>query len=236
MAFIDRSGDIIVDAVLTDIGREKIARNDGSFKVVGYSFADDEVDYRLFNPNTGSAYVDSEILNLPLFEANVNEKINFQYPLMIITNPNLKYLPSLAADNTSLSVGEEQGLVNGVTVRFYQSTTKNARVVPAEIQDSAYIIEVDNDLLNVEDESPVDISSYGTALYLIPRDSQLIQSSQGSQVTFKVRPQSLSNTTWNTFGVGTVGTRTLTTKIKARGINSGLSLTISAVINEEFSR
>ena len=44
MAFIDRSGDIVVDAVLTDIGREKLSRNDNSFNVVGYVFADDEID------------------------------------------------------------------------------------------------------------------------------------------------------------------------------------------------
>lgn len=236
MAFIDRSGDLIVDAVLTDIGREKIARNDGSFRVVGYSFADDEVDYTLFNPNTGSAFVDKEILNLPLFEANTNETLNFNYPLMIVTNPNLKYLPNLTADSVAISIGEEQGLINGVTVRAYQNTTKNARVVPSEIQDSAFTIEVDNDLLNVQDESPIDISSYGTSVYLLPRDSQLVQSSQGSQVTFKIRPQSINNTTWNTFGAGTVGARTISTKLKIKGINSGLSVVISVTINEQFTR
>lgn len=227
---------MVVDSVLTDIGREKIARNDGSFNVVGYTFADDEVDYKRFNPNTGSAFVDTEILNFPVFEANVNEQLNFNYPLMIVTNPNLKYLPSLTADNSSVSIGEEQGLVNGVTVRFYQNTTKNARQVPAEIQDSAFTIEMDNDLLNIQDESPVDISSYGTAVYLLPRDQQLIQSSQGSQVIFKIRPQSLNNTTWDVFGTGTVGSRTLTTKLKCRGLNSGLSVTVTVTINEEFNR
>lgn len=236
MAFLDRSGDLIVDAVLTDIGREKLARNDRSFNVIGYVFADDEVDYNRFDPTTGSALVDRQILDTPIFEALVNDKLNLEYPMMIITNPNLKYLPSLAADNLAISVGEERGLSSGVTVRFFQSTNQNARIVPPEIQDSGYKIEVSNELLSIEDNSPTNISSYGTSLYILPRDSQLIQATQASQITFKVRPQSLSNSTWDTLSEGTAPNRTITTRIKATGLNSGLNASIVVTINEEFNR
>ena len=34
MAFLDNSGDIILDAVLTDTGRYRLAKGDGSFKIV----------------------------------------------------------------------------------------------------------------------------------------------------------------------------------------------------------
>lgn len=236
MAFVDRSGDIIVDAILTDVGREKIAKNDGSFKVVGYVFGDDEIDYSQFNPTTGSAFIDENILQTPVFEAMTNEKLALNYPLMNISNPNLRYLPSLAADNTAVSVGEEKGLTAGVTLRFFQETNQNAKVVPPEIQDTGFKIQVADTLLTVEDETPDDISSYGTALYVIPRDSNLIQSSQGAQITFKVRPQSLSNATWDLLGQGTVGSRTITTKVRAEGLNSGLSAEVTVTINEEFSR
>lgn len=52
MGIIANDGDIIVDAVLTDVGREFLARNDGSFEIVRYTFADDEIDYSLFVANT----------------------------------------------------------------------------------------------------------------------------------------------------------------------------------------
>ena len=39
MAFLDNSGDIILDAVLTDTGRFRLAKGDGSFKIVKYAFA-----------------------------------------------------------------------------------------------------------------------------------------------------------------------------------------------------
>ena len=60
MSFLDNSGDIILDAVLTDAGRARLARGDGSFKIVKYAFADDEIDYAKYDLNhaSGSAYYD----------------------------------------------------------------------------------------------------------------------------------------------------------------------------------
>ena len=50
MGFLDNStNNIIVDAVLTDYGRELLARNDGSFSIKKFAFGDDEVDYTLYN-------------------------------------------------------------------------------------------------------------------------------------------------------------------------------------------
>ena len=236
MGFIPSDGDIIVDAVLTDIGRQKIARNDGSFRIVSYTFADDEVDYSLFNASTGSSYVDEQILNLPIFEANVNEKLSVNFPCITISSPNLKYLPVLTSDNLTINVGEESAQSAGVGLRFYQNTNQNARVVPSEIQDGVFKIELAADLLYVENQTPADITPYGTAIYILQRDPALIQASQGSQVTFKVRPQSLSNTVWSTLGEGSSPNRSISTKIICTGQTSGLSHSVTVLINEEFTR
>lgn len=234
MGFLDRSGNIVVDAVLTDLGRQKIAN--GNLKIVGYGFGDDEIDYSLFNPSTGSSFVDQEILNTPVFEANVNERIALNSPLITITNPNLKYLPSLEADNSSVSIGEEKGLSAGVTLRFFQDTSQNAKIVPTEIQDSMFRVELANQFVHIEGDTPVDVTPYGTGIYLIPRDPQLVQATQGAQVTFKIRVQSLNSTIWDTFGIGSAPNRTITTKVKTIGVNSGLSAVSTITINEEFKR
>jgi hypothetical protein len=42
---------VVVDAILTDKGRQLLAQNDGSFQITQFSLADDEVDYTLYNPN-----------------------------------------------------------------------------------------------------------------------------------------------------------------------------------------
>ena len=51
MAFLDNSGDIILDAVLTDTGRMRLAKGDGSFKITKFAFGDDEINYELYDKN-----------------------------------------------------------------------------------------------------------------------------------------------------------------------------------------
>jgi len=49
MAFLDNSGDIILDAVLTDTGRYRLAKGDGSFRIDKFALGDDEIDYSLYD-------------------------------------------------------------------------------------------------------------------------------------------------------------------------------------------
>jgi len=95
MAFLDNSGDIILDAVLTDAGRQRLARGDGSFRVAKYTFGDDEIDYGSYNSNhsSGSAYYDLEILQTPILEAFTNNIASLKTKLLTLTNNNLLYLP-----------------------------------------------------------------------------------------------------------------------------------------------
>jgi len=95
MAFLDNSGDIILDAVLTDTGRMRLARGDGSFKIAKFAFADDEVDYGNYNKNhvSGSAYYDLEILQTPILEAFTNNASSMKSKLLSISRTNLLYLP-----------------------------------------------------------------------------------------------------------------------------------------------
>ncbi len=48
MGFLDHStNNIILDAVLTDIGRQFLAKNDGSFSIHKFALGDDEVNYNI---------------------------------------------------------------------------------------------------------------------------------------------------------------------------------------------
>ena len=95
MAFLDNSGDIILDAVLTDTGRMRLARGDGSFKIAKFAFADDEIDYGNYDKNhsSGSAYYDLEILQTPVLEAFTNNASSMKSKLLSISRTNLLYLP-----------------------------------------------------------------------------------------------------------------------------------------------
>ncbi len=234
MGFLDNSSNAItVDAVLTDVGREFLARNDGQFEIVRYSFGDDEIDYKLFNVNTGSLQQDNNILNTPIFEALINEKVALKYQLMSISNPDLKFLPKLEANVSSITLGERNDSQVGKTLEFKQST-QSGRTVPSEIADASFLIQVNNDLLFIEGQTPVNISSTSTAQYIISRAA--LGANQGSVVRFNVAVQALTKEAWNTLGSGTAGSRTITTKVKCIGALSGLVAEATVVINEEFVR
>tara|TARA_E500000331_G_scaffold346544_1_gene385590 strand:+ start:382 stop:1293 length:912 start_codon:yes stop_codon:yes gene_type:complete len=95
MAFLDNSGDIILDAVLTDTGRFRLAKGDGSFKITKFALGDDEIDYSLYNKNhaSGSAYYDLEVLQTPVLEAFTNNTSLLKSKLVSIPRTNLLYLP-----------------------------------------------------------------------------------------------------------------------------------------------
>ena len=97
MAFLDNSGDIILDAVLTDTGRFRLAKGDGSFKIVKFALGDDEINYATYDKNnpSGSAYYDLAILQTPILEAFTNNTSLMNSKLISIPRTNLLYLPVL---------------------------------------------------------------------------------------------------------------------------------------------
>ena len=128
MAFLDNSGDIILDAVLTDTGRMRLAKGDGSFKIAKFALGDDEINYELYDKNhaSGSAYYDIEIVQSPVLEAFTNNTSMLKSKLMTISRTNLLYLPQivnntvkgLSSNNTNniLTVLVDQTTVNDTTI------------------------------------------------------------------------------------------------------------------------
>jgi|10_taG_2_1085330.scaffolds.fasta_scaffold04848_2 hypothetical protein len=105
MAFLDNSGDIILDAVLTDEGRRRLARADGSFKISNFSLGDVEVDYGLFNKNhpSGSAYEDLQILQTPVLEAFTSSPGQLDAKLITYLDSSKFYLPVIMVNDLESS-------------------------------------------------------------------------------------------------------------------------------------
>ena len=95
MGFLDNTGDIILDIVLTDHGRMKLSRGDGSFVITKFALGDEEIDYSLYNSvhASGSSYYDLEILQTPILEAFTDNAASMKSKLATYTNMNLLYLP-----------------------------------------------------------------------------------------------------------------------------------------------
>lgn len=103
MAFLNNSGDIILDAVLTDLGRQRLSKGDGSFKIAKFALGDDEIDYTQYVVATGSAYQDLDILQTPVLEAITDNISSMKSQLVTYSRTDLLYLPSMAlnVDNST---------------------------------------------------------------------------------------------------------------------------------------
>lgn len=134
MGFLDNSGDIILDAVLTDTGRARLAKGDGTFRIAKFALGDDEIDYALYdNSNSsGSAYFDLEILQTPVLEAFTNNTANLNSKLISIARTNLLYLPTMAVNT---NYGNDTKLNESINM-FYVTVDSETNNVQTDI-DSA---------------------------------------------------------------------------------------------------
>ena len=126
MAFIDNSGDIILDAVLTDEGRRRLAMGDGSFRITKFALGDDEIDYSLYDktPANGTGYEDTRILQLPVFEAFTNNTTSLKNRVISYDDNSLLYLPVVKLNNLlSPTTTNASGPAGGYFVSVDSTTT-----------------------------------------------------------------------------------------------------------------
>lgn len=172
MAFLDNSGDIILDAVLTDTGRYRLAKADGSFRIVKFALGDDEVDYSLYNKSDsrGSAYYDIDILSTPVLEAFTDNAAGLKSKLISLPRNNLLYLPVVklneintnnkmhpsgaffvAADaetETYFNDIVKQGVLLGTSVTLSQNHIRLDQGL--DTQDISPINQIDSDLIETQ--------------------------------------------------------------------------------------
>ena len=125
MAFLDNSGDIILDAVLTDHGRKLLAQGDGSFEITQFALSDDEIDYTLYNPShpSGSQFYGQAIENMPLLEAFPDETKSLKYKLATLPRGTSK-LPLLEAGYASIVLKQGASLaITPQTLNYLGATS-----------------------------------------------------------------------------------------------------------------
>jgi|TARA_B100001778_G_C18597544_1_gene635550 hypothetical protein len=118
---------ITVDAILTNKGRELLAKGDGSFKITQFALADDEIDYTLYNPThpSGSAYYGEAIENMPLMEAFPDETQVMKYKLATLPRGTAKMpIISIGRTNVTMPQLDEDGITPS-TLNYLGNTTTN---------------------------------------------------------------------------------------------------------------
>jgi len=140
MGFLDNTT-ITVDAILTKKGREKLARN-GNFNITKYAFADDEIDYNLYDVShpQGSSYYGAVLENMPLLEAFIDETQVMRYKLFT-ADKDLPSLANLTDVQTPMTLGANgQGTIKPRTENYgigelYTFTILNTDVASIEASD-----------------------------------------------------------------------------------------------------
>jgi hypothetical protein len=224
MGFLNQStNNIIVDAVLTDIGRQFLAKNDGSFNIVKFALGDSEVDYTII-PQYGRLVGKEKIeKNTPVFEAFTNSNIALKYRLISISNPSLTLLPSLALTFLGGTTSSNLVSISRTTQNQTQTITTTQTIeqgnsIPTELIDNAFEVVVNDLFLSLQGSVPDSIDASNNATYLIDRSSALTSAS-GASATFTLRLKTFSQTLFDTYKSS--GLEVVRTYVKITGVNSG---------------
>lgn len=234
MGFLNNStSNIILDAVLTDSGREAIARNDGSFSFVKFAAGDDEVDYNIIRQYGRAVGREKIEKNTPVLEATTNQNFAQKYRCVSISNPNLIRLPSisLSAENLSsniISMGATSTKSSTVTI---SQILKNQNILDVELRDQIFIVSMSNRFLQIDGDSPDEIDGRQMAHYIVSRDPQET-SVGGSKSTFTLQVKSIDAATFSVYGTAS-NKSVIRTLVSVTGLQSGSVLTFSVLIDKD---
>ena len=109
---------VIVDAILTKIGRQKLA-NGQPLGVSQYAFGDTGVDYTLYNADhpSGSDSYGSAITNLPMLEAVPDDNVFLRYKLWGTDDRNISSFSFLTiTSGTSVTISKVAGDMSSVPI------------------------------------------------------------------------------------------------------------------------
>jgi hypothetical protein len=128
---------VTVDAILTDVGRQLLAQQNGQFQITQFALADDEIDYSLYNPTnpSGSAYYGQALENMPLLEAFPQATQTMKYKLVTLPRGTAK-MPILDLGYNSIILKQGASLaITPQTLNYLGGNTYETSGYSATISD-----------------------------------------------------------------------------------------------------
>ena len=236
MGWLDHStNNIILDAVLTDYGRQQLSKVDGKFSITHYALADDEVDYKMIKKYGRAVGKEKIEKNTPIFEALTNPSIAMKY--MLIARENTAaiatiFLPYLQASVSSLSLNKDKTTLPITIDLLYRGSNTN---IPNNLLQTTYTIKVPDRFFYLSNAGGGSLTTQDLAKSTVtPGDTSRTASytftpDQGRvSFSFSVNTQSIDNTMLSVYGkrTGSGNNRAINTEIKVTGNTSGITLNI----------
>tara|TARA_Y100000034_G_C6898947_1_gene415107 strand:+ start:1173 stop:1874 length:702 start_codon:yes stop_codon:yes gene_type:complete len=232
MGFLDNStNNIIIDAVLTDAGRRKLADNNGSFKLAFFSLADDEVDYTIIQKFGRTVGKEKITKNTPIFEAQTQGALALKNRLLTLPDPTVIRLPTMSLVGSGELSGNTITLNRKTnptisTVKVTQLIDSQTRI-PDGTGDVMFTVFVPDRFLKIQGGNTLQVEpTTRIASYNIVKSAPTAQG--GSQASFTLEVQEIDDTSFNVYGDGS----TISTVVAVVGDQSGLRKEFMVNINK----
>jgi hypothetical protein len=210
---------VTVDAILTDVGRQLLAQQNGQFQITQFSLADDEIDYTLYNPNnpSGSAYYGQAIDNMPLLEAFPQANQTMKYKLVTLPRGTAK-LPILNL-NTSNIIMPQSGIytLTPQTLNYLGANTYEPSGYAATISDVRLMSTFEGVGVNTPSVTALNLANQTTTI-----GTSVSKTVVGTTINMR------ATTVNNLFGVN----NTLQATLTVVGRDSGARLTIPVTVTK----
>jgi len=233
MGFLDNStNNIILDAVLTDAGRQALARNDGSFSIHGFKLGDDEVNYGIIKKYGITVGKEKIEKNTPVFEAQTNQNYALKYKLFYVDDQTLTYLPqiTLRTNSTTISLSTSANTINNVATISVEQKMLSSNPFPQSMLENTFTIDMSDLFLTIQGSQYQSIDSYRRAYYTLARESNN-GNANSSVCTFTITTKTIGSQLFNVYASDT-NKSVIKTYINVVGSNFGSTLTIPVEINK----
>lgn len=237
MGFIQGdTNNIILDGVLTDLGRQYISKNDGSFSIVKFACSDDEVDYTViqqFGRTFGQEKIEK---NTPVFEGLTNQNLAQKYRLLSVSNPNLIRLPYLQLQGEGVGLDGKSVSIGNTTIKRRIITAfqeiREGNTIDVELRDNAFIVTMDNRFIQLLNSTPDTIDKDQKATYLLTRETGET-SLGGSRVSLSLATKAILDSQFTVFG-SRADKNKINTYVRVSGVNSGATLEFEVQITKSL--
>lgn len=223
MGFLDHStNNIIVDAVLTDLGRQALSSNDGSFAIAKFALGDDEVDYGLITKFGRTVGKEKIIKNTPVFEAQTVGTLALTNKLISLADQGLTRVPIISMTGTGLNTDGSVPVLSVIKGNSRQITLEqiiqNETTIPVQLRDRSFFVQADSRFLTINN-SPYTFIDQNNIGQLTAVANQSSNSQGGSVIQLTITAKQISDSFFTIFGQVTDKT-TIVTTLKIIGLQS----------------
>jgi hypothetical protein len=231
MGWLDNStNNIILDAVLTDFGRQALANQ--SFSIAKFALGDDEINYGIISKYGRQIGREKIEKNTPVFEAFTNQALGLKYKLVSTPRP-LLYLPKLELQSVSpvtLTTSNAMNAKQTSLVTVQQKIQGGQQL--DDLSESSFDVYVPDTFLSIQNVSAVNKAADVNRISLYTLGVVLNPGANFSTPTlnFTLSVKTLTNSIFSVYGKSNANGYQINTSVRVVGKNSGAVLDIPVVI------